>query len=541
MKVLVMDANHKNALAAVRSLGRAGMQVITMGPKLSQSHLSRFSKSQVLTAGPSAKASELLTCVKKFDVDFVIPVGASSVQLVDSIRDELALLTKFSLPSRISLDVAFDKFALQERARMLGIGVPKTWVFDTYWNFLEAVREIPLPLAIRSTTHFSSIATLYVRNNEELATLIKQDLATPMFMSGPVQVQELISGVGEGYFALYQEGALRSRMMHRRLRETPSTGGSSWAAESQYSEDLSSQSKKLLDSLEWNGPAMVEFKRRESNGQLVLIELNPKLWGSLDLTISAGVDIPVLMTLAAFGGPMTTDLSFEEGVSFWWPLDSFAALKGRRLLEKKRVANNVYVSDPRPALSAGMQMAYSTLIASKIGSKAAKIRHWRITGVPGEAWSRFVGEIWGIPIRRDSRITNALWVGAAPSKLGSWYIRRVLSMTRFSLLSETKEERQPIDQKVYSKHVPEFVQIPPELMHEIASEISALVSSGVKVYLHCREGVGRAPTIAIAHELIGGLSLDEAKSKVFVGRRFTRLTELQESSLDEFVKYLQKL
>ena len=538
MRVLVMDANHKNALAAVRSLGRAEIEVVTMGPKFSQSHLSKFSKHQELTASPSANASELLNCVKKFGVDFVVPVGASSVRLADSIREELALVTKVSLPSRRSLNVAFDKFALQERASSLGIEVPKTWVFETYWDFRESVREIPLPLAMRSTTHFSSVATQYVKTNAELDTLIEQDLAAPMFLSGSVQVQELVNGVGEGYFALYQEGVLRRQMMHRRLRETPTTGGSSWAAQSQYSEDLFSQSKKLLDALEWNGPAMVEFKRRESNGKLVLIELNPKLWGSLDLTIQAGVDIPVLMTLAAFGGPMATDLSFKQGICFWWPFDSYRSLRGRRLLRKKEVAHNLYVSDPFPAFSAATQMAYSTLVASRIGSKVAKVRHWLGTGIRGEAWSRFVGEILGIPIKRDSKISNSLWVGAAPSKLGSWYIRRVLKMTRFSLLTVSKKEQQSIGSKFYSKHVPEFVQIPPEMLNEIASEITSLVLSGSRLYLHCREGVGRAPTVAIAHELIMGLSLDEAKRKVLAGRRFTRLTELQESSLDKFVEYL---
>jgi len=533
-----MDANHKNALAAARSLGKAGIEVVTMGPKFSQSHLTKFSNHQVQTAGPTASASELLCCIKDFGVDFVIPVGAASVRLTDSIRGQLELATKVSLPPHESLAVAFDKFALQELARGLGIEVPKTWVFETYWDFREEIRGIPLPLAIRSTTHFSATATQYVRTDEELESLIREDLAAPLFMSGSVQAQELVSGRGEGYFALYQDGILRRHMMHRRLRETPSTGGSSWAAQSQYSEDLFSQSKKLLDALEWNGPAMVEFKRRESNGKLVLIELNPKLWGSLDLTIQAGVDIPVLMTLAAFGGPMATDLSFKQGICFWWPFDSYRALTGRRLLRKKVVVHNLHVSDPFPAFSAAIQMAYSTLITSRIGSKVAKVRHWLGTGIRGETWSRFVGEILGIPIRRDSKISNSLWVGAAPSKLGSWYIRRVLKLTRFSLLSVSKKEQRSIGSTFYSKHVPEFVQIPPEMLNEIASEITSLVLSGNRLYLHCREGVGRAPTVAIAHELIMGLSLDEARRKVLAGRRFTRLTGLQESSLDKFVEYL---
>ena len=50
--------------------------------------------------------------------------------------------------------------------------------------------------------------------------------------------------------------------------------------------ETSAISEKLLDSLNWNGPAMVEFKLDQNLNEYKLIEINPKLWGSLDLTIS---------------------------------------------------------------------------------------------------------------------------------------------------------------------------------------------------------------------------------------------------------------
>src|SRR5262249_10470047 len=56
--------------------------------------------------------------------------------------------------------------------------------------------------------------------------------------------------------------------------------------------------EKLMAALNWHGVAMVEFKM-DSDGQYWLMEINPRLWGSLALSIDAGVNFPLgLLELA---------------------------------------------------------------------------------------------------------------------------------------------------------------------------------------------------------------------------------------------------
>lgn len=76
---------------------------------------------------------------------------------------------------------------------------------------------------------------------------------------------------------------------HKRIRETPLSGGSSTCAETTENEDTFQLGKRILDSMNWHGPAMVEFKRDILSKKLFLMEVNPKLWGSLELGISHGV------------------------------------------------------------------------------------------------------------------------------------------------------------------------------------------------------------------------------------------------------------
>jgi predicted ATP-grasp superfamily ATP-dependent carboligase len=80
---------------------------------------------------------------------------------------------------------------------------------------------------------------------------------------------------------------------HRRLREKPATGGISVYCESMaVTPQLGDYATRLLRDMNWEGPAMVEFKWDSSNQRATLIEVNGRFWGSLPLALHAGVDFP---------------------------------------------------------------------------------------------------------------------------------------------------------------------------------------------------------------------------------------------------------
>ena len=67
--------------------------------------------------------------------------------------------------------------------------------------------------------------------------------------------------------------------------------------------ELLAGSERLLAELHWTGVAMVEF-RRAPTGPAFLMEMNPRLWGSLQLAIDAGVDFPSLLVALHRGAPI---------------------------------------------------------------------------------------------------------------------------------------------------------------------------------------------------------------------------------------------
>jgi predicted ATP-grasp superfamily ATP-dependent carboligase len=137
----------------------------------------------------------------------------------------------------------------------------------------------------------------------------------------PILLQQRIVGPGSGVYLLVWDGVVRAAFQHRRLREyPPSGGGSSYCESVALDPELLDLSTRLLQRYDWQGVAMVEFKIDHVTGAPYLMEVNGRLWGSLQLAIDAGVDFPRLLIESVFGNPPLTMTSYGYGVRLrlWW-------------------------------------------------------------------------------------------------------------------------------------------------------------------------------------------------------------------------------
>ncbi|MGI9292171.1 MAG: ATP-grasp domain-containing protein, partial [Gammaproteobacteria bacterium] len=90
--------------------------------------------------------------------------------------------------------------------------------------------------------------------------------------------------------------------------------------ESTLNQPLIEQAEKLLKALQWNGPAMVEFRHDERDGRYRLMEINARFWGTLELAIKSGVDFPWLACLVATGTPFEGPQNYRAGSEQQWSL-----------------------------------------------------------------------------------------------------------------------------------------------------------------------------------------------------------------------------
>jgi protein-tyrosine phosphatase len=85
-------------------------------------------------------------------------------------------------------------------------------------------------------------------------------------------------------------------------------------------------------------------------------------------------------------------------------------------------------------------------------------------------------------------------------------------------------------------HLPTVDDDAPSLahLHKGVEFIKRQISAGGGVYVHCKSGVGRAATMAVAYLVDSGLSPDEAWATVRKGRPFVNPTPVQLQQIERF-------
>ncbi|MFM7272758.1 MAG: ATP-grasp domain-containing protein, partial [Gammaproteobacteria bacterium] len=214
------------------------------------------------------------------------------------------------------------KGELVRLAARVGVKCPDTRFFENASELDPAsVTDYPAVLKpclsrIDLGTKWLNTAVRIVHNRQELTSALG---SRPEFRSHPFMLQSFIPGTGAGVFALYDRGREVATFAHRRLREKPPAGGVSVLSESAEPVPAAlASARKLLGAVDWHGVAMVEM-RVAHDGTPYLMEVNTRLWGSLQLAIDAGVDFPWLLYQVANNQEPVVPGRYRVGRRLrWW-------------------------------------------------------------------------------------------------------------------------------------------------------------------------------------------------------------------------------
>lgn len=154
---------------------------------------------------------------------------------------------------------------------------------------------------------------------------------------------------------------------------------------------------------------------------------------------------------------------------------------------------------------------------------------------------RGIDQTWrhvtGLPQRQRSMITPELYVGgqysiSSVSKLEKLGITAIVSMRMRDI------ERKELLANFHIVHLPTPDHHAPTIAHlqEGVAFIDKEIKHKGKVYIHCRAGEGRGPTMAIAYLIHTGMTYDDAYALVKKVRTFIHPTQPQVKRLKEFEK-----
>jgi len=212
----------------------------------------------------------------------------------------------------------------------------------------------------------------------------------------PCLVQEYISGVTRGYYVVAFRGKPLLEFTHERIIEYDPSGGASLAAKGPVRDpNLYRLGRRITSLLNWTGPLMVETKWQVEHGKYIVVELNPKFWGSLHLPVSLGYHFPAVLAVAYLEGPeyavnLAKNLKVSSG-EYYWVIDGLRYLA--KLPEvwlfmvmrslKRKAFSDLDISDPARLVSQTL-IGLSRLRSEKekwvesLRKDARKLRSWML-------------------------------------------------------------------------------------------------------------------------------------------------------------------
>ncbi|HMO17856.1 MAG TPA: ATP-grasp domain-containing protein [Oligoflexia bacterium] len=351
-KVLVLDGETRSSLAVVRSLGKEGYSILVAssmrdGRSLAGSSKYAFQsiKCPCSLVSPDECRNWVLDFLRSENIYALIVTKDSSLQALASDYDKIKELTIFPFVDSQTLFKVQDKSQLLKVAEGFGIPVPRTAELESNMFVDSDCADSEGKFKTGDYSSFPSIlkpgqsVQIINKNKTQLnlpRKLVSSWLDVRDFFK-PLSsfycrylLQEVISGEGVGIFCLYREGKCVLDFSHRRILEKPPEGGVSVLSESiPLPQELMEKVHKLLSHYNWDGVAMVEFKRHY-DGKLYLMEINPRFWGSLQLAIDCGCNFPrellkVKDSLSETGLPDSGlgKSTYEVGKKLRWELGTF--------------------------------------------------------------------------------------------------------------------------------------------------------------------------------------------------------------------------
>ena len=332
MSVVVTNASGAKALVITRSLGRNGIDVITTdSEKFSAAFFSKYSKGHFLCPSPGKSPLEFITVlekeVKKRAIDVLMPINSVETLLISKYKSKFEPYTKVPFADHSKMIQLHNKEQLMKIATEIDLPIPKTYTIENVNEIQNIAKVIEYPAVIKLKDATSSRGIQYVYSEDEFVYMYKHFIVKYKLnpSSYPI-VQEYIPGDGYGVSVLFNQGDIRALFTHKRLREYPITGGPSTLRESVRHQEMEKIAMELLEYVNWHGVAMVEFKLDKRTNKPVLIEVNPRFWGSINQAIVSGVDFPYLLYKMATDGDIKPVLNYKLGVRTRFLMNDLRAL-----------------------------------------------------------------------------------------------------------------------------------------------------------------------------------------------------------------------
>lgn len=297
-RVLLLGDDLRAFLAIARSLGRRGVEVHAApsdfsSPALKSRYIAGAHRLPPYPLDPKAWESALARLIADYGFRKVVPTSDSGLFMLRHHAEALGR-ERIGIANEAALEIFSDKANTRALAESHGVAVARGRLLGSGEEAEELARALGLPLVLKPRTSYAlgDIATKrsarVVRDTAELDRQLRSG-----DWDGCV-AESFFPGAGVGLSVLASEGRILFAYQHRRLNESSETGASTDRVSERPDPALLAAVRPLAEAARLDGVAMFEFRVDRRSGRHVLLEVNPRFWGSLPLAVAAGADFPAL-------------------------------------------------------------------------------------------------------------------------------------------------------------------------------------------------------------------------------------------------------
>lgn len=288
LNILLMREDWQGTLACIQSFGRRGHR-LTIGTNGFDEMLAAsdyVSATLPMPRGPdlNGRAEALIAIVEEKAFDLVVPLSDDEAHTVACAAHLRPDITAFVAPSLAAVEIVRDRNATAELCRKLGVPYPDSLEVDRD-GLADAARKLGFPCFLKFSQSVSSSGVerldgtgdleraLALMGNGVTAQLQKAVVGEFLGMTGFCLNGQVVDQVG---FACDYDHSMAGTPPYARLAEN--------AQAIAYLE-------RIAQHLNWTGGIDLDLLQDEE-GHIAVLEINPRLSGTVNIALAAGKDIP---------------------------------------------------------------------------------------------------------------------------------------------------------------------------------------------------------------------------------------------------------
>lgn len=365
-KVLLIEGNARQVLPMAKALRKLGIHVATYNSsRFDFGYASKYPNRKILSyvnkEDEEGTLRALIDELAKAKYDLIIPMNDDIAILLSKHKQTIEKAAAVAVNDWDIFKIASDKLETMRVCMENDIPSPKTAL--SYEEYLSDKNNFQFPMVVKPRTGCGAVGFHVAKDETDLKFFF--ELAEKKY--GKCLIQEYIPQTDLQYKAeLYidRNGKLKSAVVFAKVRWYPVDGGSSTLNQTVDRPDIIESCIKLLQVIGWRGYADIDLIQDPRDNLAKIIEINPRITGSVKICFKAGVNFAQQIIEDFQGKSVTPMLEYEKNVFLrYFQKDVLWFLKSPNRFKstpnwfnfKKNTDQIFDISDPMPFIASSFE------------------------------------------------------------------------------------------------------------------------------------------------------------------------------------------